>query len=382
VSAVIGPHQNSIGKFVVVPEKPAKVPAARLVRIVSSARAVVQKATRAMVPGNVALLETAQGAWVTQALYAAAKLGIADELAHGPKTAEEVAARVGGDPDSVFRLMRMLAGRSVLRHRADGRFELTAMGQALRADVPDSLRSMVLFIGSPEHWAEWGELLHSVQTGQPAPEKLYGKSYFDHLDGAPEQAAMFNDAMSTMASLANDLVIPTYDFSGFRLIADVGGGHGRLLSAILRSTPQARGILFDLPSVIAGAGPVLDEAGVANRCAFEGGSFMDSVPDGADAYVLKSIIHDWDDDMAEKILRNVRTAISPNGRLLLLELVLPERATANWGAVLDMEMLVTVGGRERTRAEFASLLARCGFRLTRVVDTATPMMSIVEAAPA
>ncbi|MGO4445824.1 methyltransferase [Mycobacterium sp. 2YAF39] len=365
-----------------MPEKPAKVPPVRIARIVDSARTALQKVTGAMVPRNVALLETAQGAWVSQALYAAAKLGIADELADGPRTADDIAAKVGAHPDSLFRLMRMLAGRSVFNHRADGTFELTAMGQALRADVPDSIRSMVLFIGSPEHWAEWGELLHSVQTGLPAPEKLYGKPYFDHLDEAPEQAALFNDAMSTMASLANGLVVPAYDFSAFRLIVDVGGGHGRLLSAILQSAPTARGVLFDLPSVVAGAGPLLDDAGVTSRCAIEGGSFMDSVPDGADAYVLKSIIHDWDDDISEKILRNVRTSIAPNGRLLLLEVVLPERATANWGAVLDTEMLVSTGGRERTRAEFANLMARCGFRLTRVVPTATPMMSIVEAAPA
>ncbi len=358
-----------------------KVPPARVVRIISSARTALQKVTRAMVPANVALLETAQGAWVTQALYVAAKLGIADELAHGPKTADEVAATVGAHPDSVFRLMRMLTG-SVLSARTDGRFELTAMGQALRADTPDSMRSMVLFIGSSEHWAVWGELLHAVQTGRPATEKLYGKPYFDHLNESPEHAAIFNDAMTTVSAVANQMVIPAYDFSGFKLIADVGGGHGRLLSAILQSAPTARGLLFDLPSVVAGAGPVLDAAGVSGRCAVEGGSFMDSVPDGADAYVLKSIIHDWDDAMAEKILRNVRTAIAPNGRLLLLEVVLPDLATAHSGAILDMEMLVTAGGRERTRAEFANLLARCGFRLTRVVDTATPMMSIVEAAPA
>ncbi len=362
-------------------EKPAKIPPARIVRLVDSARTSLQKVTRAMVPGNVALLEATQGAWVTQALYAAAKLGIADELANGPKSADEVAASVGAHPDSVFRLMRMLASRSVFSQRSDGRFELTAMGQALRADTPDSMRSMVLFIGSPEHWANWGELLHSVQTGQAAPEKLYGKPYFEHLDDSPSQAAIFNDAMSAVSSTANALVVPAYDFSGFKLIVDVGGGHGRLLAAILKSAPTARGVLFDLPSVIAGAAPVLDAAGVSNRCVVEGGSFMESVPAGADAYVLKSIIHDWDDEMAATILRNVRTAIAPNGRLLLLDVVLPEQATASWGAVLDIEMLVTAGGRERTRAEFANLLARSGFRLTRVVDTATPMMSIVEAVP-
>ena len=365
-----------------MPSNPAKIPLARVARIVDSARSALQSANRAMVPGNVALLETVEGAWVSQAIYVAAKLGIADELAHGPRTADEVAARVGGDPDSVLRLMRMLAGRSVFKQRPDGRYELTAMGRALRADVPGSLRSMVLFIGSPEHRTVWNELQYSVETGRPAAEKLYGKPYFDYLDDAPEHAAVFNDAMSTMASLANDLVIPAYDWAEFGLIADVGGGLGRLLSAILRSAPQSRGVLFDLPSVVEGAGPVLAEAGVADRCAVEGGSFLDSVPDGADAYVLKSIIHDWDDGTAEKILRNVRNATAPNGRLLLLEAVLPERATSNWAAVLDIEMMVSAGGRERTRPEFADLLARSGFRLTRVVDTATPMMSIIEAVPA
>ncbi len=365
-----------------MPEKPPRVPPARVVRLVDAARTALQKVTRSMVPANVALLETAQGAWVSQALYVAAELGIADVLANGPKTADDVAAEVGGHPDSVFRLMRMLASRSILAQRADGRLELAPMGQALRADVPGSMRAMVLFIGSPEHWAEWGELMYSVQTGRPSPEKLYGKPYFDHLDDAPEQAAVFNNAMTSMAGLANDLVVPAYDFSDFRLIVDVGGGHGSLLSTILRSAPSARGILFDLPSVVAGADQTLADAGVADRCAVEGGSFMDTVPDGGDAYVLKSIVHDWDDAMCEKILRNVRTAIASNGRLLLLEAVLPERATANWGALLDLEMLVSAGGRERTRAEFADLLRRSGFRLTRVVDTATPMMSVIEAVPA
>lgn len=364
-----------------MPDSPAKVPPARLVRLVDGARTTLQKLNRRLVPGNIALLELAQGGWVTQALYAAAKLGIADQLSGGPLGADEVARRVGSDPDATFRLMRALASRSVLTQGNDGRFALTALGQALRSDHQNSIRPMILFIGSPEHWEEWANLLHSVQTGEAATTTLRGMPYFDYLATNPAQAAIFNDAMSTMATVANDVVLPAYDFNEFRCIVDVGGGHGRLLTAILQSAPDAAGVLYDLPSVVEGAPQVLQTAGVADRCTVAGGSFLDSVPAGGDAYILKSIVHDWDDGSALHILRNVRTAIESNGTVLLLEVVLPERATSSWGSMLDLEMLVTVGGRERTRAEYADLLARAGFRLTRVVDTATPMMSIVEAVP-
>jgi hypothetical protein len=364
-----------------VPSKP-KAPPAWLINGIGRVRSVLTGASRAAVPPNIVLLEMAQGAWLTQALYIAAELGIADALRDGPRTADDVAQLVDAKPDATYRVMRALAANGVLTLRRDGRFTLTRVGQALRSDHEGSMAPMIKLVGRAEHWEHWSRLMHSVRTGQTAVEAIRGMSGWDYLDSNPEYAAVFNDAMTGVSAVAIETAVPLYDFADRKLIVDVGGGHGALLAKILTQTPTARGVLFDLPTVVEGARPILAAAGVADRCTVEDGSFFDSVPDGADAYVMKSIIHDWDDETSEIILRTGRTAIAPNGRLLLLELVLPERATANWGAVLDLEMLVSPGGRERTRAEFANLLARCGFRLTRVVDTATPMMSIVEAAPA
>jgi hypothetical protein len=313
-------------------------------------------------------------------LYVGAKLGIPDQLAAGPAHAKDVAGRIGADGDAVFRLMRGMAGKGVLQHRHDGKFALTKVGDALRSDTEGSLRDMVLFFGHPARWDDWGNLLHSVQTGEPAAVKLRGMPYFEYLQTDPELARVFNNAMTAGSGLTNEVALRHYDFTGFRLVVDVGGGHGAVLATILRSAPGARGVLFDLPSVIEGAAPTLQTGGVAERCTTAGGSFLESVPEGGDAYVMKNIIHDWNDDDALQILRNIRTVIASDGKLLLLEMVLPERASSFIGLLLDLEMLVTVGGRERIRSEFANLLRRAGFRLTQVVPTVTPI-SIVEAVP-
>lgn len=363
-----------------MPSPSQKVPPARVVRVVEKVRAGLGRLHRATAPGSIAVLELATGSWTAQAIYVAAELGIPDQLAAGPQRADEVARRVGADPGATYRLMRALASRGVLHHRSDDRFTLTALGDALRSDTPGSMRDMVLFLNGPEHWAHWGELLHAVRTGETGVEKIRGTSFFNYLDSNPQLATAFNNAMTAMSDMANVGVLAAYDFTAFRLIADVGGGHGRLLAAILAEAPQANGVLFDLPSVIADAAPTFEAAGVSGRATVTGGSFLETVPDGADAYVLKSIIHDWDDETALRILRNVRTAIADGGKLLLIEQVIPSRATPHFGLMLDLEMLVAAGGRERTRAEYANLLSRAGFRLTRVVDTVTPA-SIVEAEP-
>ena len=322
-----------------------------------------------------------QGAWVTQALHVAAKLGIADALANGPLSADDVARRVNSDPGATYRLMRALASASLLKQRRDGRFALTRVGHKLRSDAPGTMAPMLEFIGHPRHWADWGSLQHSVQTGEPASDELLGMPFFDYLQTDPEYAGVFNNAMTGVSTMAIENFAPAYDLTDRRLIVDVGGGHGALLGSVLQNAPEARGVLFDLPSVVADAGPLLDAAGVTSRCTVTGGSFFDSVPDGGDAYLLKTIIHDWDEDSALTILRNVRTAIAPGGKLLLLEMVLPEGTPAHPGMWLDLEMLVTAGGQERTATEYANLLSRAGFRQTRVVPTASPM-SIVEATPA
>jgi hypothetical protein len=362
-----------------VPRKP-KAPPAWLIGGIGRVRAALTVASRAAVPPNIALLEMAQGAWLTQALYAAAELGIADALRDGPRSAEEVARQVGTAPDPTYRVMRALAANGVLTLRRDGRFGLTRLGHALRSDHDGSMAPMIKLVGRAEHWEHWSHLMHSVRTGQPAVEAIRGMSAWDYLESNPEYAAVFNDAMTGVSAVAIDTAVPLYDFADRTVIVDVGGGHGALLARILARTPQARGVLFDLPAVVDGAGPLLDAAGVGDRCARVGGSFFESVPDGADAYVMKTVIHDWDDEEALAILRNVRTAIASGGKLLLFELVLPEAAPHHPGMLLDLEMLVHAGGRERTARQYADLLARGGFRLTRVIPTPGPM-SIVEAVP-
>lgn len=207
---------------------------------------------------------------------------------------------------------------------------------------------------------------------------LRGMPFFDYLDTDPEFAEVFNNAMTAASGLSNDVALSAYDFTDARLVVDVGGGHGAVLTSILRAAPDAQGILFDLPTVVDGAGTALDHAGLADRCAVVGGSFLESVPAGGDVYVMKNVIHDWNDDDARAILRNVRTAIAEHGTLILLEMVLPQRASSFIGHMLDLEMLLMLHGKERTRAQYADLLGRAGFRLNRVIPTVSPI-SLIEA---
>ena len=345
-----------------------------VLRAVTALRSALERLHRATAPSSVAVLELGFGAWLTQALYVAVRLGIIDALQDGPLTAQTVASRVGTDEGATYRLMRALASRAVLKCRRDGRFALTRTGRALVSDAPDSMAPMLTFVGSPAHWEHWGSLEHSVRTGATAVSKLRGREFFDFLDTDPDFAKVFNDAMTGISAVAIESAVPTYDFSGMQRIVDVGGGHGALLAAALRRAPDAHGVLFDLPSVVA------DADVPTGRCEVAGGSFFESVPAGGDGYLLKTVIHDWDDERALQILRNVRAAIAPGGRVLLFEMVLPEGAPAHLGLLLDLEMLVSAGGRERTRAEYTDLLARAGFRLTRVLPTPTPL-AIIEAVP-
>jgi hypothetical protein len=356
-----------------------KPPPARIARFADSIRNQVLKATRSVVPPQIALMEMIHSAWNSQALYAGAKLGIPDVLADGPKSAQQVSVEIGADTDGVARLMRHLATMGLFAILDDGRFRLTSMGHAMRADTPGSMRDMALWVGAPEHREHWSQLPYSVQTGKTAVQHIRGEGLFDYFNRNQPLSETFNGAMTSVSSLANEPVLAAYDFRPFATVADIGGGHGSFLAGILEKTPSARGILFDLPDVV--KGNVLAEHGVADRCTVVGGSFFESVPSGADAYILRIVIHDWADDEAVAILRSVRAAIKPTGRLLLAEVVLPDRVTSQHpGTLLDLEMLVSVGGRERTRADYAALYAKAGFELTRVVPTATPL-AIVEGRP-
>ncbi|ORV50798.1 hydroxyneurosporene methyltransferase [Mycolicibacter engbaekii] len=358
----------------------AATPPSAVLRAVDACRGGLQRLRQVTVPASVAALELGLGGWLSQALSAAVRLGIPDALSAGPLTADEVAARAGTNPAATYRLMRALASHSVFKLRRDGRFALTRVGRALVSDNPAGVAPMMAFVGHPRHREHWSQLEHSVRTGETAVDELRGMPIFEYLDTDPELAQVFNDAMTGASAIAIESAVPAYDFSSSKLIVDVGGGHGALLAAVLRRAPDARGVLFDLPQVVAGAGAAMSAAGVASRCDVQGGSFFESVPVGGDTYLLKTVIHDWDDDRSRAILRNVRSAIAPGGKLLLFEMVLPEGAPAHLGLLLDLEMLVTAGGQERTRREYGELLAATGFELRRVVPTTSPL-AIVEARP-
>ena len=358
-----------------------RIPPPRVARAGEAVREQVQRLHSRMAPAPVALLEMIWGSLLSQAIHVAAKLGIADVLADGPLTPEEIAQRVDASPDGIFRLLRALAGRGVFAGRPDGRYELTPLAEPLRSDAPVSMRSVALLWGSPEHWEHWGHLHDSVRSGEPAVPAIRGLDFWAYLETNPDFAAQFNNAMTTFSNFAKAPVVAAYDFSRFSTIVDVGAGHGALLAAILQRTPAARGVLFDLPSVTSGATDVLRAHGVETRCTIESGSFFDRVPAGGDAYVLKNIIHDWAESEALTILRNVREAIKPDGRLLLIELVLPEGNSGHLGNYMNLEMLLDLGGRERTEREYREFLSRAGFELTSVVQTAAPV-SVVESKPA
>lgn len=346
-------------------------------------------------PGEVTqrarLFEMATAYYVSNALYAAARLGLADRLNASPRPAAEVAAEVGADPDALQRLLRFLAAAGVVEERAPASFALTPLGEGLRRDVEDSLAAVVLQFASPWQQRSWAALEHSVRTGAPAFESVFETSVFSFLAGHPDEAAVFNRSMSFFAGSASAAAAEAYDFSRFRTVADVGGGRGALLAHVLRSNAGLRGILFDLPHVVAGVEERFAAEGLGERCQVVAGDFFQSVPSGADAYVLKSVIHDWDDERSSVILSNCRGAMPDDGTLLLVESVQPDAVEAGAGSRVvtgsDLNMLVHTGGRERTEREFRTLLGNAGFTLTRTIPV-RPRWSgldtsrILEAVPA
>jgi SAM-dependent methyltransferase len=327
------------------------------------------------------LLRIAGGMRATQALHAAAALDIAGLLADGPRDGTVLAAACGADPGALRRLMRCLTALGIFAEPEPGHFALTAISGRLRADAPRSLRPAVLWMASDLRWRCWGNLLHSLRTGEPASAPIVGPDVFAWYADHPEDAALHTGAMAIFASAVSAAVIEAYDFTRFARIMDVGGGTGEFLAEVLAATPGLTGVLFDMPHVVAEAPPLLAARGVAGRCDVVGGSFFDAVPGGADVCLLKQVIHDWDDDRAAAVLETCRAALTPDGTLLILERVMPERADGQPPDpfLLDMEMLVmTPGGRERTEGEFRTLLSRAGLAVRRIVGT-TLAVSVIEA---
>jgi O-methyltransferase domain len=353
------------------------MPPAGLVRVVERARHILGRVHQRSAPPAAAMIDMIIGAWRAQGIAAAAELKVADALADGPLPIDELARRVEADPDALARLLRALISEGIFVQRRDGRYALNALGKTLRSNAPLSMAGMARMVGMPEYREHWSALVDAVRTGEAVPPKLRGMSAWDYLAQKPEIAAVVNDAMTSMSEFAVDAVVAVYDFAPFQTIVDVGGGHGRLLSAIIAATPGARGVLYDLPRVVAGAPDLLQRYAVADRVRVEGGSFMDAVPEGGDVYVLKNVIHDWPETDAVTILRNVRRAARPGATLLLVEFVIPDHDREFIGKWADMEMLVQAGARERTAGEYRKLLAQANFQMTRVVPTASPI-SLVE----
>jgi hypothetical protein len=331
-------------------------------------------------PPHAQVIQMATAHIISRAIHAVAELGVADHLKDGPRSSDEIAEATGTHPPSLYRLMRSMAGFGLFVEEADGRFSLAPLGAALQSGAPGHARSSVRTLAGPMMWNAFGELLHSVKTGEPAMEKAFGQPIFDYLGAAPEQASLFNETMIGFHGAEPPAVAAAYDFSDVGTLVDVGGGTGNLLTTILLANPDLRGVLYDQPHVAAEARLEVQKRGLSERCEVVEGNFFESVPGGGDAYILSHIIHDWDEQKCVDILENCRRAMEGRGRLLLVEQVIPPGNDLHPSKFLDLIMLTITGGRERTEEEYAALFAKAGFELTRVVPTQSAV-SVVEARP-
>ena len=335
-------------------------------------------------PPPLSLFRMATGFYVSRAIHVAAILGIADHLADRPRHYVELAEATRTHADSLRRVLRLLASAGVLTEAKNERFALTPIGACLRSGVPGSMRPAVLLFGGITQHA-WGDLLHSVKTGEPGFRHVFGMDSFDYLARHPDEAANFDEAMAGFTKHIATAVVAAYDFSPFRRIVDVGGGNGTLLAGILKAIPTSTGVLFDLPQVAERASAPIRELGLDDRCEIVGGDFFEAVPSGGDAYLLKHVIHDWNDERAAAILTNVRVAMGAGAKLLLIEGVYPPRIDdsdeSRSAAANDVNMLVCTGGRQRSEAEFRTLFEAAGLHLTGMVPTQTPA-KVIEGVPA
>ena len=329
-------------------------------------------------PPQAVLIQMITGRWITHMIHAAAKLNLADHLGDGPLTPADLAARTGTHAPSLYRLLRALASVDIFAEDAQGRFALTPLAEPLRTGVPGSVHGAAIMFGEDWSLRVWGDLVASVQTGQPAFPRAYGLPAFEYFAKHPDIGRVFENAMTGFSSLTIPAILAAYDFSSISTLVDVAGSHGSVLAAILQTYPSLRGILFDMPQVLDGAQKLLQSAGVADRCTTFAGDFFAFVPDGADAYLMKHILHDWDDVCCITILKNCRRAMSPTGRVLAIDAVIEPGNASSFGKLLDLEMLVmTQGGFERTEAQFRTVFEAAGLRLARVVPTQAPF-SIIE----
>lgn len=326
------------------------------------------------------LLQTGIAYIASSALWIIAELNIADMLGDGPQPVSKLAALAGVNEDALYRCLRALTMAGIFAEPELGRFALLPPGERLRTDRPDSQRDSISWLADPFHFKVFENLLYSVKTGEPSIEAVTGKPLFEYLSTDPVESTRFNAAMSGISSFIMPAILEAYDFSPFKTIVDVAGGHGFVICEILRKHPRVKGVLFDLEHVVGGAVHRICELALEGRCRAVAGDFFKSVPEGGDAYLMKCIIHDWDDEKSATILRNCRTAMQGNrqAKVILLEQVVPGPGQPHFSKLLDLVMLTFPGGRERTAEEFKGLFAKAGFRLTRIVPTESPL-SVIEA---
>ena len=324
------------------------------------------------------------GYWVSRMIYVAAKLGLADLLKRGPRTAEDLAEATGVKAWALYRMMRTLAAYGVFQEIKGKRFKLTPLGSTLRTDVPASMHGFALMLVEKHVWYAWEQLLYALQTGDLPFNKIYGVPFYKYLEGHPDDLEVFGEAMTSLSGTENPAIAAayrkTYKSAGIGTIVDVAGGHGSLLAMILRANRKLQGVLFDTPAVIARAraDQHVTANAVAERCALVAGDFFESVPAGGDAYLMKYILHNWDDESCVRILTNCRAAMNAKGRVLIADPVIAPGNRREWGKLLDIQMMVLLSGKERTREELAALFKKAGLKLTRVIPTTCPL-SVVEA---
>jgi DNA-binding transcriptional ArsR family regulator len=336
------------------------------------------KASKPSAKAQEAMLQFISGFWVSRLIEAVARLGICDLIRSGPATAEDLALATDTHAPSLYRALRALASAGILTEDAQGRFGRTPLSATLETETPGSLRWFAMAELGQEHYVAWEKLTHSLKTGETAFEAQYEMTPWDYYATHPEDGAVFDQAMTNATEMVNAAILQAYSFSKCKVLADIGGGQGSFLSAILHANPKASGILYDRPSVVEGGARRIVAEGLAGRCEIVAGDFFASAPKGADAYLLKWIIHDWEDSLALKILKQCRAAMPPQGRVLLFECVLPEGGEPHLGKLIDINMLVMTGGRERTGAEYRELLSKAKLKVKRIVPTASPV-SVIEA---
>jgi hypothetical protein len=328
-------------------------------------------------PPPMQLMQMLFGLTTSRAIGVAAELCVADRLKDGPKSVQELAEQADVHAQSLYRVLRACASIGVFSEDKEKRFSLTPLAEPLQSDAPGSLRAFAVMFTTDWQFQTWAELPFSVKTGKPAFDKVFGMPMFEYFWKNQKAGKEFNEAMTSNSAFASEAVLNSYDFSGASKVVDVGGGHGMLLASVLKKYPHLKGILFEVPAIAEEAKSLIDAYGVADRCTIISGDFIESIPTGGDIYILKHIIHDWNDEQCMAILANCRKAMAKGGKMLVVEMVLPEGNEPSIGKLLDLEMLLFLPGCERTESEYRTLLDKAGLALSRVIPTPSPF-SIIE----